>query len=110
MDQYETQGMFGTPTIVEDGAAVFRLVWTYNIKELDNRKKARCACDGSSESGVVRILYYTNANCIDKKGSRIFYDIAAVENLLIFGADVTNAFGDALLPKQGFFIHTDWVF
>ena len=37
----------------------------------------------------------------------MFYGIAAVENLLIFGADVTNAFGDAPPPKQGFFFHTD---
>ena len=39
----------------------------------------------------------------------MFYAIAAVENLLIFGADVTNAFGDVPPPKQGFF-HTDRVF
>ena len=45
LDQYETQGMFGTPVPIVDETTVFQLVWTYNIKELDKRKKARCACD-----------------------------------------------------------------
>ena len=33
-----------------------------------------------------------------------------MENLLIFGADVTNAFGEASPPKQGFFIRPDSAF
>ena len=40
----------------------------------------------------------------------MFYAVAAVEKILIFGADVTNAFGDAPPPKQGFFVHTDRAF
>ena len=99
--------MFGAPTTVEDEAAVFRLVWSYNINQLDNRKKVRCACDGSPKTGVARILDYTNANCVDHTGSRMFYAIAAVKNFLIYGADITNAFGDAPPPKQGIFVHTD---
>ncbi len=41
---------------------------------------------------------------MDQTGARIFYSILAAENLLIFGADVSNAFAKALPPKQGFFI------
>ena len=40
LDQYEAQGMFGTPQIVTSDDAVFNLVWTYTIKEVDKRKKA----------------------------------------------------------------------
>ncbi len=40
LDQHEAQGMFGLPTIVTSGDAVFNLVWTYAIKEVGNRKKA----------------------------------------------------------------------
>eukprot|EP00804_Cyclotella_cryptica_P013123 CCRYP_002393-RA/>CCRYP_002393-RA protein AED:0.39 eAED:0.38 QI:0/0/0/1/1/1/3/0/907 len=43
-------------------------------------------------------------------GSRIFYAIAAAENLLVFGADVSNAFGEAPPPKQGFYIRPDKAF
>ena len=51
LDQYDAQGMFGDPVPVTNKGAVFNLVWTYNIKELDKRKKARCTCDGSTRAG-----------------------------------------------------------
>jgi hypothetical protein len=41
LDQYDAQGMFCTPVPQEDGMAVFHLVWTYAIKAVDSRKKAR---------------------------------------------------------------------
>ena len=65
--------MFGTPTKASPDNAVFHLVWTYTIKAADNRKKARCVCDGSTQSGHVRILDETYANCVDQTGSRLFY-------------------------------------
>ncbi len=40
LDQYDAQGMFGDPTMVDSDAAVFRTVWTYAIKALDGRYKA----------------------------------------------------------------------
>lgn len=36
--------------------------------------------------------------------------LLTVELLLIFGSDVSNAFGEAPPPKQGFFIHPDEAF
>eukprot|EP00804_Cyclotella_cryptica_P028043 CCRYP_003898-RC/>CCRYP_003898-RC protein AED:0.34 eAED:0.35 QI:0/-1/0/1/-1/1/1/0/486 len=110
LDQYQKQFMFGTPTLVQDRSQVFHLVWTYNIKDLDQRKKARCACDGSTRGGKVRLLDYTYANCVDHTASRMFYAISAAENLLIFGADVCNAFSEAPAPKQGFYIQPDRAF
>lgn len=40
----------------------------------------------------------------------MFYAVAAAENLLVFGADVSNAFAEAPPPKQGFFIRPDRAF
>ncbi len=110
LDQYDAQGMFGDPTEVDSDAAVFCVVWTYAIKALDGRYKARCTCDGSPHSGQARILDETYANCVDQTGGRIFYSIAAAENLLIFGADVSNAFAKAPPPQQGFYIIPDKAF
>ena len=107
MDQYDKQGMFGEPVRVDSSDAVFNLVWTYVIKELDKRKKARCTCDGSTRAGQVRILDHTYTNCMDQTSSWLFYAAAAAENLVVLGADVSNAFGEAPLPKQGFFIRPD---
>ena len=110
LDQYDAQGMFGTPVEVDSDAAVFPTVWTYAIKTLDGRYKARCTCDGSRRSGQARILDETNANCVDQTGARIFYSVSAVENLLIFEADVSNAFAEAPPPKEGFYIILDKAF
>jgi hypothetical protein len=68
------------------------------------------ACDGSPRGGKARILDYTHANCIDHTASQLFYGISAAENLLIFGADVSNAFSEAPPPKQGFYILLDRAF
>ncbi len=102
--------MFGKPQDVNEDAAVFHLVWTYNIKALDERKKAQCVCDGSPQAGQARILDKTYANCIDQISSRLFYAIATAENLLIYGADVLNTFAKAPPPKQGFYLYPDRAF
>jgi len=110
LDQYDKQGMFGKPVKVDTTESVFYLVWTYVIKTADKRKKARCTCDGSTRAGQVRVLDETYANCVDQTSSRLFHAIAAAENLLIFGSDVSNAFAEASAPKQGFYIRPDQAF
>jgi hypothetical protein len=104
LDQHDVQGMFEDPTEVDSDAVVFCRVWTYAIKALDGWYNARCTCNGLPCSGQARILDETYANCVDQMGARIFYSILAAENLLIFGADVSNSFAKALPPKQGFYI------
>ncbi|EJK70660.1 hypothetical protein THAOC_07961, partial [Thalassiosira oceanica] len=107
LDQYDKQNMFGEPVPNPGREKVFDLVWTYVEKVLDGRKKARCTMDGSARNGNVRVLDHTYANCVDQTGARIFYAASAVEGLIIFGADVSNAFGEAPPPKQGAYIRPD---
>jgi hypothetical protein len=102
--------MFGTPVPMSEDDAVFHLVWTYAIKVLDDRKKARCVCDGLTRLGMVCILDETYANCINQTSSCLFYAVSAAKNMLIFGADISNAFAKAPPPKQGFFIRPDKAF
>jgi hypothetical protein len=110
LDQYNAQGMFGDPIATTKDDAVFHLVWTYAIKAVDGRKKAHCVCDGSTRSGMVRILDETYANCVDQTSSRLFYAVSAAKNLLVFGADISNAFAEAPSPRQGFFVRPDRAF
>jgi hypothetical protein len=95
--------MYGKPQVVDEDAAVFHLVWTYNIKALDGQKKARCVCDGSLWAGQARILDKMYTNCVDQTSSHMFYAIVAAENLLIHGTGISNAFAKAPAPKQGFY-------
>jgi hypothetical protein len=110
LDQYDAQGLFGQPVPIVDDMSVFHSVWTYAIKALDLHKKARWACNGSPWSGQAKILDETYANCINQTSSRLFYAVSAAENLLIYGADMSNAFAEAPPPKQGFYIHPDRAF
>jgi hypothetical protein len=64
-------------------------------------KKGLFACDGSPWSGQARILDKTYANCVDQTSSRLFHAIAAAENLLVYDADVSNAFA-VHLPSKAF--------
>ncbi len=82
----------------------------YGIKAVDVRKKARCTCDGSTHYGQVRVLDETYANCVDQTSARLFYGIVAAENLIVYGADVSNTFAEAPPPKQGFYICPDKAF
>jgi hypothetical protein len=109
LNQYYDQVMFGQPQVVDEDTAIFQLVWTYNIKALDGRKKARCICDGSPWAGQARILDETYANCVDQTSSCMFYAIAAAENLLIYGANIST-FAKAPPSKQGFYIYPDRAF
>ena len=96
--------MFGDPVQAHTNDAIFHLVWTYAVKTANGRKKARCVCDGSTRSGHVQVLDKTYANCIDQTSAQLFYAVAAGENMLIYGSDVSNAFAEAPPPKQGFYI------
>jgi hypothetical protein len=64
----------------------------------------------STLSGHVKVLDKTYANCVNQTSARLLYAVALAENLLIFGADVSNAFAEAPPPKQGFYIHPDKAF
>ena len=110
LNQYHTQGMFGTLLLVDDDTAVFHTVWTYGIKALDDRKKTRMVCNGSLRAGQAHVLHKTYANCFNQTSSCMFYAIVAMENLLIYGAHVSNAFAEAPPPKQGFYIYPDRAF
>ncbi len=70
----------------------------------------RCVCDGSTRSGQVRILAKTYANCVDQSSAHLFYAVAAAKNLLVYGADISNAFAKASPPKQLFYIRPDCAF
>jgi hypothetical protein len=110
LDPYDAQGMFGQPVPQLEDMVVFHSVWTYAIKAVDSCKKAHWACDGPPRSGQAKILGKTYANCVDQTSARLFYAIAATENLMIYGADVSNAFAEAPPPKQGIYIHPDQAF
>ena len=85
--------MFCIPCRVDKTDAIFNLVWTYNVKELNGHKKARHTCNGPPRAGQARVLDYTYANFVDQTSSQMFYTLAAAKKLMLFGANTTDVFG-----------------
>ena len=104
LDQYETQGRFGAPVPATNKDAIFNLVWTYVVKELDKHKKARCTCNGSTHGCQVCVLDFIYTNCVDQTSCQIFYALSVADNPLIYGSDVANAFAEVPPPTQDFFV------
>jgi hypothetical protein len=102
LDQYKDQGLFGAPVAVTSTAAIFILVWTYIVKELDKCKKACCTCDGSSRGSQFCVLNYTYPNCVDQTSSWLFYAASSIENIIVFCANVSNLLQKLLCQSKVF--------
>ena len=106
LDQYKEQKMFSAPCPLPPGANVLDLLWTYNVK-VDGTKKARCVCNGQPKFKGTVIFGYTFAKMLDHVGSRIFWATVASKNLIVRGADASNAFAEANAPEIPLYVRID---
>ncbi len=106
LNQYESQGTFGTPQALPKGANLLPLLWTYMIKDCGT-KKARCVCNGSPKQRGAVTLANTYAGSLEQVGARIFWAATAIHNFVTIGADASNAFAEAPAPKAPLFVTID---
>ena len=90
---------------VKSDANILSFLWTYLIKD-DGTKKAPCVCNGAPSRGTVT-LGPTYAGSLDQTGARIFWATAAMLDLRVYGADVSNAFAEATPPVAPLYITVD---
>ena len=114
-DAYEAQDMFGPPIpppkhYDEKGnrvnITILPFVWTYLYKD-GNKQKARGTCNGGRRYGKAVTLAHTYASCIEQPAARLFYSLAALENMIILGADASNAFAEAPAPVAPLYMKID---
>ena len=106
LNQYHAQDMFGDPIQRPPGCNVLPLIWTYLIKN-DGTKKARCVCNGSPTRQGSVTLAHTYAAALDQSGARTFWAITAINDYVAYGADATNAFGEAPPPTAPLYVTID---
>ena len=106
LDLYNKQNMFQTPVPRPKNANILNLLWAYKIKD-DGTFKARCVCNGNPRRKGTVTLDHTYAACLEQPGARIFWALAAVEGLIVIGADASNAFAEAPAPKAPLFVEID---
>ena len=109
LDQYEMQNTFDHPEPRPHNANVLNLLWTYLIKA-DGTKKARCVCNGSPKAKGTVTLGHTFAACLEQPGARTFWASAALLDLIVIGADASNAFAEAPPPKAPLYVVVDQQF
>ena len=110
LDMYEQQDTFGPPCALPPGANVLNLLWTYIFKEHENRRKARCVCNGAKNRRGCVTMAETFASSLEQTGSRIFWAISAINNHIVVGADASNAFAEAPPPKAPLYVYLDTPF
>ena len=106
LQQYEDQGMFGTPTMIPDDANSLPFIWTYIVKECGT-KMARGVCNGSPRMKGTVTLGETYAASLDQTCAKIFWAINAEEGNIVVGADVSNAFAEAPAPCAPLYMTLD---
>ena len=106
LDLYDLQNMFGKPVPAPPNANILNLLWTYGIKT-DGTKKARCVCNGNPKRKGTVTLAHTFAACLEQPGARTFWSSAAYFNMIVMGADASNAFAEAPAPKAPLYVTVD---
>ena len=106
LNQYEAQKMFGKPCPRPPNANTVPFLWTYTIKS-DGTLKARGVCNGSKTNSGLITVGDTYAGSLDHTGARLFWATAALKNLKVYGADVSNAFAEAPPPVDPLYMTVD---
>ena len=79
------------------GANLLRLLGVYVLKD-DGMRKACCVCNDAPNMAGSVTLAQTYAVAVDQTGAHLFLAKAALDNLIILGADASNAFAEAPAP------------
>jgi len=66
-------------------------------------------CDGSARQGTIT-LGHTYANSLMAASKHLFWALSATHDLLVYGADVTNAFAEAPPPIHPLYMQIDDAF
>ena len=106
LQQYEDQDTFGQPCPLPPNANCLNLLWAYSIKS-DGTLKARCVCNGQPSNKNTAIFGYTYARALDQVGAKIFWSSIAIKNMIVRGADASNAFAEAAPPKIPLYVRID---
>jgi Reverse transcriptase (RNA-dependent DNA polymerase) len=107
LDAMEKQGMYGPPVDLPKGAVLLRQHWTYIFKS-DGTRKARNCCDGSARAApALHGAAKTYASCIEQPCMRLFFGLCALNDMVIYGADATNAFANSPPPSVPTYVNID---
>ena len=105
LNQFHALGMFGKPHRPPSGAMILRPLWSYCVKN-DGRRRARLCCDGSPRAAPTlhKIIDNTFASALEHPVLRLFFALAAADNLLVYTGDAQDAYAHSPKPTVPTFL------
>ena len=99
--------MYGIPFTHPKGAIVLRSHWQYHIKQCGTRRAWQC-CDSSKKAApMLHALAFTYSSCVEHAIQRLFFAIAADQNLRIYGEDIKDAYAHLPRPEIPTYVSID---
>jgi hypothetical protein len=109
-DQFKALEMFGEPITAPPGAILLRPQWSGRVK-VDGTRRLRLCADGSPRAApALHANVETFASCLEHPVLRIFFALAAAENLIVYGGDARDAFAHSPGPSVPTFLRLDDAF
>ena len=110
LDQFHALGMFGDPITPPPDAILLRPQWAGRVK-LDGTRRLRLCADGSPRAApALHANVETFASCLEHPVLRLFFALAAADNLIVFGGDARDAFAHSPGPTVPTFLRLDEAF
>ena len=111
LDQFQLLGMFGTPQKPPRGAIILRPHWQHRVKA-GGKRRSRFCCDGSPRAAprLHQPGIDNSSTCIEQPMLRLFFALAAAENLVVIGGDARDAFAHSPGPSTPTFVRVDDAF
>jgi len=100
--------MFSEPLALPTGLVGSFMHWTYELT-MCGTKKARMVCDGVRNRSA-QTMGHTYANSLEAPSECLFWAMVAKMGLIAVGADVSNAFAEALPPHMPLYMYIDNAF
>ena len=107
LNQFDCQGLFGSPVTKPPGAIVLRPHWQYSIKR-DGTRRSRNCCDGSPRAApILHGLISTYSSCVEQPIQRMFLSLAASLGYNVYGGDALDAFAHSPPPVVPTYVSID---
>ena len=87
-------------------STILPFVWTYLFKD-GTTPKAQGTCNDGKRYGLAITMAHTYASCVEQSASRMFWSLAALNEMAVIGADAGNAFAEADPPDDSLFMSID---
>jgi hypothetical protein len=107
LDRMRDLNMFGAPVPPPPNAIVLRMHWQYQIKRSGERRSRSC-CDGSPRAApMLHQVASTYASCVEQPVQRLFFALAAANDMKVYGGDATDAFAHSPPPSVPTYVSID---